>query len=110
MEKLADLRPLALITFGATVAFIFAARHLGLISADRSGPASATVASVIVDPKALMIATTAVNKLADVIADGHEKSKDHVHMICRRIEALADEIEALNRVLGDLRVDLARRN
>ncbi|KQV27616.1 hypothetical protein ASC97_04365 [Rhizobium sp. Root1203] len=110
MENLADLPPLALITFGATVAIIFAARYLGLISADKSGPTNATIASVIVDPKALTTATVAVNNLTDVLAEGQEKSKDHAHMICRRLETLADEIEALTRMLGDLRVDLARRH
>ncbi|EPE99550.1 hypothetical protein [Rhizobium grahamii] len=108
MEKLADLPAPALITFGATLALIFAFRYLGIISADKAGPSSATVASVIVDPTALMSATAAVKHLAEVMTDGQEEAKNNAHMLCRRIEGLANEVEDLTSAIRDIRVDLAR--
>ncbi|MBW9113169.1 hypothetical protein JNB88_05840 [Rhizobium cauense] len=108
MEKLADLPTPALITLGATLAVIFAARYLGLISADKAGPSSATIASVIVDPTALMSATVAVKQLAEVMTDGQEEAKNNAHMLCRRIEGLSKEVEDLTGAVRDIRVDLAR--
>jgi hypothetical protein len=88
MEKLFDLPPLALVTLGATLAVIFAARYLGLMTGERSGPvnspAAAQVAAVIVDPTALNRATEAV--------------KD-----------LTSEVQDLNRGLRELVLELARR-
>jgi len=109
MEKLADLPAPALITLGATLAVIFAARYLGLISADKAEPSSETVASVIVDPTALMGATAAVKNLAEVMVDGQEEAKNNAHMLCRRIEGLSREVEDLTGAIRDIRVDLARQ-
>lgn len=114
MEKLADLPTPALITLGATLAVIFAARYLGLINGERSGPvnspAAAQVAAVIVDPTALNNATAAVDRLSHATIEGHELAKNHTHMVCRRVDALVDEVEGLTRTLADLRVELARRH
>lgn len=73
MEKLLDLSPLALVTLGATLAVIFAARYLGLMTGERSGPvnspAAARVAAVIVDPTALNKATEAVKDLTSEVQE-----------------------------------------
>jgi hypothetical protein len=88
MEKLFDLPPLALVTLGATLAVIFAARWLGLMTGERSGPANspaaAQVAAVIVDP-------TALNKATEAVKD------------------LTSEVQELNRGLRELVLELARR-
>lgn len=73
MEKLADLPPLALLTFGATLAVIFAVCYLGLVASQKVAPAnsssSAQVAAVIVDPCALREATAVVRDLTEVLKD-----------------------------------------
>lgn len=88
MEKLFDLPPLALVTLGITLAVIFAARYLGLMNGERSGPvnspAAAQVAAVIVDP-------TALNKATEAVKD------------------LTSEVQDLNRGLRELVLELARR-
>ncbi|MDX3973319.1 hypothetical protein [Shinella sp.] len=113
MEKLADLPPAALITFGVTLAVIFAARHLGLWQGQRIAPASsdqAQVAAVIVDPSALNRASAAGDALAGSMRDWAKKSDDHVHMICRRLEAQTDAIEAQTLALNALTLEMVRRS
>ncbi len=88
MEKLFDLPPLALVTLGATLAVIFAARWLGLVTGERSGPinspAAAQVAAVIVDPTALLKATAAVEEhtatMKQQIRVGEELAKHLDHL------------------------------
>lgn len=86
MEKLADLPPAALITFGAVLAVIFAARHLGLWQGQKAAPAAdnAQVAAVIVDPSALNKLSEQVGKLVDAVTSlvevGEELAKTESHM------------------------------
>jgi len=67
---------------------IFAARYLGLMNGERSGPvnspAAAQVAAVIIDP-------TALNKATEAVKD------------------LTSEVQELNRGLRELVLELARR-
>ncbi|MCM2396171.1 hypothetical protein NBH19_08780 [Rhizobium sp. S95] len=89
MEQVADLPPLAVVVFGATLAIIFAVRFLGLSAGQNAGPAksaaAAQVAAVIVDPAALNRAsaaleahTSATRELTDV---GREIAKIHDRML-----------------------------
>lgn len=68
MEKLLELPPLAIISFGAVLALIFGVRYLGLWQGQNTGPAAsantAQVAAVIVDPTALNAAAAEVSGLA----------------------------------------------
>ena len=47
MEKLADLPPLAVVTFGITLAAIFTARYLGLMNSERSSPVNSPAAAQV---------------------------------------------------------------
>jgi hypothetical protein len=67
MEKLAELPPLALVTFGVTIAIVFAVRHLGLWQGSQPVANAAPVAAVIVDPTALNKATAAVGELTEAL-------------------------------------------
>lgn len=73
MEKVADLPPLALLTFGATLAVIFAVRYFGLTAGQKTAPANsaayAQVASVVVDSSALREATAALKETNEAIRD-----------------------------------------
>lgn len=68
MEKLLELPPLAIITFGAVLALIFGVRYLGLWQGQNASPAvsagAAQVAAVIVDPTALNAAAAEVSGLS----------------------------------------------
>ena len=99
MEKLLELPPLAIITFGAVLAVIFGVRYLGLWQGQNTGPSAsagaAQVAAVIVDPTALNHAaasvdglTVAVHELVVVMRDlaGHSKRT-------------ADELDAIREEL-----------
>jgi hypothetical protein len=66
MEQLAELPPLAIITFGVTVAIIFGVRHLGLWQGAQPA-AAAQVAAVIVDPTALNKATAALENHTEAL-------------------------------------------
>lgn len=113
MEKLADLPPAALITFGVTLAVIFAARHLGLWQGQRIAPASsdqAQVAAVIVDPSALNRASAAGDALAVSMREWTKLSADHTHMICRRLEAHTDAVEAQTVAINALTLEMVRRS
>jgi hypothetical protein len=112
MEKLAELPPMALITFGAVLAIIFAARYLGLWQGQKAAPAgdNARVAAVIVDPTALNRAAAAGEALAEAIKVLTKLSDDHAHMICRRLEGLTDAVEAQTAAINSLLVEMARRS
>lgn len=112
MEKLADLPPAALITFGAVLAVIFAARHLGLWQGQKAAPAAdnAQVAAVIVDPSALNRASAAGENMAAAMREWTKMSADHTHMICRRIEAHTDAIEAQTAAMAALTLEMVRRS
>ncbi|MBP2550158.1 hypothetical protein J2858_003094 [Neorhizobium galegae] len=102
MEQLANLPPLALMTFGATIAIIFAVRHLGLLAGSRASPATspaaAQVAAVIVDP-------TALNRATAVLED-HTAEMHRVAEIGERL-ARAHEIVGieLGRVREEMRLE-----
>jgi hypothetical protein len=110
-EKLADLPPFALVTLGMTLAVIFAVRYAGLIVGERATPAkspsAAQVASVIVDPTALVNATAAVYRLTHELEAQRAVAKDGVHMLCRRVEARGDEVESLTGVVDKLTLEMA---
>lgn len=110
MEKLADLPPAALITFGAVLAVIFAARHLGLLQGQKAAPAAdkAQVAAVIVDPTALNKATAAGEAVAEALRAFGKLGDDHTHMLCRRMEAMTDAIEAHTAILNAMILEMAR--
>lgn len=114
MEKLADLPTPALITLGATLAVIFAVRYMGLLVGERAtpatSPAGAQVAAVIVDPTALVNATAAVDRLTHELEGQRVLAKDNVYMLCRRVEALGDEVESLTGSLDKLILELARKH
>ena len=82
--------PIALVAFGLGSAMLFAAvRKWGLLVGEHAAPSernAAQVAAVIVDPTSLNAARDAVNELTETIQDGQKLEKDHVHMICRRLE------------------------
>lgn len=111
MEKLAELPPAALITFGVTLAVIFAVQRFGLWAGQRAVPAAdkAQVAAVIVDPAALNKASASGNALAEAIRVLGKLGDDHTHMLCRRIEALTDAVEAQTAAMNALILEMARR-
>lgn len=87
MEKLADLPPAALITFGVTLAVIFAVQRFGLWQGQKAAPSAgdnAQVAAVIVDPSALNRLSDEVAKLVETVTDlvevGKEMAKTESHM------------------------------
>ncbi|WP_240233635.1 hypothetical protein [Devosia lacusdianchii] len=106
MEKLLELPPLAIITFGAVLALIFGVRYLGLWQGQNASPGasagSAQVAAVIVDPTALNAAAAAVEGLtlavteANVIGRAHTEATDqladNVDDLAKRIDRLTDKV------------------
>jgi hypothetical protein len=108
MEKLADLPTPALITLGATLAVIFAARYLGLVNGERSGPvnspAAAQVAAVIVDPAALNRLTDQASKLNETLEEMNEITREKV-----RVDGLM--ATELDRIREEMRIqrEIGRR-
>lgn len=106
MEKLADLPPAALITFGVTLAVIFAVQRFGLWQGQKSAPAAdkAQVAAVIVDPSALNRLSDEVTKLVAAVTGlvevGEEMAKTERHMAIE-----------LDRIREELRIqrEISRR-
>ena len=106
MEKLAELPPAALITFGGVLAVIFAARHLGLLQGQKATPAGekAQVAAVIVDPSALNRLSDQVERLGNAVSSlvevGEEMAKTESHMAIE-----------LDRIREEMRIqrELSRR-
>ncbi|WEK05791.1 MAG: hypothetical protein P0Y65_05915 [Candidatus Devosia phytovorans] len=112
MEKLLELPPLAIITFGAVLAVIFGVRYLGLWQGQNSGPAAsagaAQVAAVIVDPTALNAAAGEVAGLAMAVTEANVTARAHTAATDR----LADKVDELSgRVdrLTDKVVDAAAK-
>ncbi|QRM43968.1 hypothetical protein [Rhizobium sp. BG4] len=109
MEKLFDLPPLALVTLGATLAVIFAARYLGLMNGERSvpinSPAAAQVAAVIVD-------STALNKLTNQAARLNETFEEMNELARERIRVDRMVATELDRIREELRIqsEVARRS
>lgn len=108
MERLAELPPLALVVFGATLAVIFAVRHFGISAGAKAAPeksqASAQVAAVIVDPTALNNATKALEAHTDAVLAMIETMKESG----RHWSHMAIEMD---RIREELRIqrELARR-
>lgn len=108
MEQLANLPTPALITFGATLAIIFAVRYLGLWqgakTAPAASPAAAQVAAVIVDPTAINHATRALEAHTEAMHEMIETMKESGQSISR----MAIEMD---RIREELRIqrELARR-
>lgn len=96
MEKVADLPLPAIIAFGVTLGVIFAARHFGLSSGQRTGPENkAPIAAVIVDPTALNKATAAVEEHAAVMKrqiDVIEDAGGHVGHLATEMNRLREEL------------------
>lgn len=108
MEQLANLPPLALIVFGITTAIIFAARHFGLSSGERSPPQksqnSAQVAAVIVDPTALNRASASVEALNLTLMETNQIAREKT-----RVDTLM--ATELDRIREELRIqrEIGRR-
>lgn len=106
MEKIADLPPTALITFGAVLALIFGVRYLGLFqgqssAADKGG--TAEVAAVIVDPSALNKATAALEAQTEE-AINQRKSLE------RAVDDLVECLRDVTRSISALREELIRNS
>jgi hypothetical protein len=97
MEQLADLPPLAIITFGVTVAIIFGVRHLGLWQGSRPVEPAAQVAAVIVDPTALNKATAAVEKHAAEMEKHTDAMGDQAEAVKALMKAVAELAEYMRR-------------
>lgn len=98
MEKLADLPPAVLVTLGIALAVIIAARYLGLLSGERTGPENkAPVAAVIVDPTALVKATAAVEEHTAALKRQIEVGED----VAKHLAHLGIE---LDRIREELRI------
>ncbi len=108
MEKLAELPPLAIVVFGATLAVIFAVRYFGLTAGASATPANsqatAQVAAVIVDPTALNNATKALEAHTEASLEFVDVAKD----INRSLTHMGTE---LDRIREELRIqrELSRR-
>ncbi|MNV64746.1 hypothetical protein D3C71_1574030 [compost metagenome] len=50
-----------------------------------------------------------MKELAAELKADREQKDDHVHMLCRRLETLAAEIEGLTRSIGSLVLEMARK-
>jgi hypothetical protein len=98
-QQIANLPPMALITFGAVLAVIFAVRYLGLLQGQRAAPAGAAaqVAAVVVDPTALNRATTALEAHTEALRELTEE----VHDGNRTLKLLAQETD---RIREELRI------
>lgn len=114
MEQLSELPPLAIIAFGATAAIIYFVRHFGISAGAASSPqsssAAAQVAAIIVDPTALNAATASVRELTEALLKGQAEQEDHVHMICRRLEALGVQVDNLGRAANAATLEMARKH
>ena len=110
MEKLADLPPLAVVIFGATLAVIFAVRYLGLWSGKNATPekssASAQVAAVIVDPTALNRASAALEAHNALMVEQNNLSRENI----RLVSEIGDEIGRVREEMRISRELFLRRN
>ncbi|MCV9960710.1 hypothetical protein OIU34_02260 [Pararhizobium sp. BT-229] len=106
MEKLADLPPTALVTFGAVLAIIFGVRYLGLFqgqaTSSEKASGSAQVAAVIVDPSALNRATAAMEAQT-------MEAVNHRKMLERATEDILEALQDLTRTITALREEMIRR-
>lgn len=108
MEQLANLPPLAIVVFGATLAMIFGVRYMGLLSGASSSPeksqSSAQVAAVIVDPSALNKLSAAGEALNMTIMESNQIAREKT-----RVEKqLAEELDNIREELRIQR-EISRR-
>lgn len=100
-QQIANLPPMALISFGVVLAVIFAVRHLGLLQGQKSSPvnspAVAQVAAVVVDPTALNRASLALEAHTEALRDLTEE----VHDGNRSLKLLAQEAD---RIREEIRI------
>lgn len=99
MEKLLELPPLAIITFGAVLALIFGVRYLGLWQGQNASPAAsastAQVAAVIVDPTALNAAAAEVSGLAVAVHElvvAIKAAGEHQRRTGEELDAIREEL------------------
>lgn len=113
MEKvISELPPSAYVIFVISLAVIYAVQRFGLWQGEKGSSVQAEkaqVAAVIVDPSALNKASAAGEALAESVRHLGKLTDDHTHMLCRRIEALTDAVEAQTTVINSLILELARR-
>lgn len=104
-QQIANLPPMALISFGAVLAVIFAVRTLGLWQGQRAAPASAAtaqVAAVVVDPTALNKATAALEAHTEALSKGLDALREtNRHLSTLGVEA--DRIREELRIQRELR-------
>jgi hypothetical protein len=107
-QQIANLPPMALISFGAVLAVIFAVRYLGLLQGQKSSPTgsqtAAQVAAVVVDPTALNRASMALEAHTEALRELTEE----VHDGNRNLKLLATETD---RIREELRIhrEIGRR-
>ncbi|MBZ5757970.1 hypothetical protein LAV84_04945 [Rhizobium sp. VS19-DR104.2] len=108
MDQLANLPPLAVVVFGATLALIFGVRYLGLLSGagapSEKSQSTAQVAAVIVDPSALNKLSAAGEALNMTIMESNQIAKEKT-----RVEKqLAEELDNIREELRIQR-EISRR-
>lgn len=105
MEKLLELPPLAIISFGAVLALIFGVRYLGLWQGQNTGPAAssgaAQVAAVIVDPTALNAAAAEVSGLSIAVHElvaAVRTAGEHHKRTAEELDAIREELRIQREV------------
>jgi hypothetical protein len=106
MEQLANLPPLAIIVFGATLAVIFAVRYMGLMAGEKAPPekaaSSAQVAAVIVDPTALNRLTAAGEALNMTLMEMNTVFKEKTridNLMATELDRIREELR-IQREIG----------
>lgn len=111
-ELIKSLPPMAVFGVGIAIGIGWLVRSLGLAQGQAASPTStssaAQVAAVIVDPSALNRASAAGEGIAAAIRDATKTSADHAHMLCRRIEAHTDAVEAQTAAINAMILEMAR--
>lgn len=105
MEKLLELPPLAIISFGAVLALIFGVRYLGLWQGQNAGPGAssgaAQVAAVIVDPTALNAAAAEVSGLSIAVHElvaAVKAAGEHHKRTAEELDAIREELRIQREV------------
>jgi hypothetical protein len=113
-ELIKSLPPMAVFGVGLAIGIGWLVRSLGLAQGQAAAPtgtsSAAQVAAVIVDPSALNRASAAGEGVAAAIKDWTKASADQTHMVCRRIEAHTDAVEAQTVAINALTLEMVRRS
>ena len=115
MEQLANLPPLAIIVFGATLAVIFGVRYMGLMAGEKAPPekaaSSAQVAAVIVDPTALNRLTAAGEALNMTLMESNKIARERNEIDEERNRVYRLVATELDRIREELRIqrEIGRR-